>query len=129
MGTYIDAEDISQHFRQSGGLDDETIEELMAEQEYYVQTRLNLPSLPPDNPILKGIIRDLTIAACIYEITPASADNVVKADSQRREAKARLRELESEGLGVIGGSGKPGAEFEVINPFSEPFFSPADFGL
>lgn len=129
MGVYLDAEDIEQHFRQSGALDIETIEEVMEEQEYYVQTRLRLPQLPPDNPILRDIIRDLTIAKGIYRITPANADNLIKADSQERSALRKLRELETGGLGIIGGKLRGEPSTEVYNPIYGTFFPLSDWDV
>jgi hypothetical protein len=130
MGTYVDAEDLRQHFRAGGGLDDELVEEVMLEQENYVQQRLGLSALPPENPILKNIVRDLTIAGAIYVMTPASADNVVKADSQRREALRRLEELRVEGFRVGGDSNIcKSIEAEMYNSYEDSYFKANDFGL
>jgi hypothetical protein len=127
MGIYVDAEDIKQHFRGGQALGDETIEELMTEQEYYVQSRLELSSLPANNPILASIVRDLTIAAGIFSLTSPNQDNVVKAESMRREALRRLDEADKNGIGVI--TDAPPADYtrEVINPYPTSFFNSEDY--
>lgn len=128
MGVYVDADDIMQHFRQAPAITSETIEEVMEEKEYYVQTFLNLTELPPDNPILKDIIRNLTIAAGITMITPAQPENLSKAQMLNSNALRQLREIDDSGLGIVGGSPRPGAAYEVYNPYP-PFFTLDDFGL
>lgn len=126
MGVYVDAEDLMQHFRQGQGLDEETIEEIMAEQESYVQARLKIDVLPPSNEIIKGIVRDLTIAKCIYELTPINVDQLAKADQQERGALRRLNELEREG--TLKRRDFTNVEKEVYSPYP-PFFSPSRFGF
>lgn len=130
MGVYVDVPDIRQHVRQSGALTDETINELMREQEYYVETVLNIPSLPPDNPLLKNIIRDLTIAAAIYAIVPVSSDDVGKANFIRAEALRKLSDADREGIGIVRGSqAARDASTEIRNLYASPFWTPSDFNL
>jgi hypothetical protein len=126
MGVYVDAEDLLQHFRQGQGLDEESIEEIMSEQEDYVQERLKLDVLPPSNNIVKSIVRDLTIAKCIYELTPINVDQLAKADSQERSALRKLGELEREGSLKTRDSSN--LDKEVFSPYP-PYFSPTEFGL
>jgi hypothetical protein len=126
MGVYVDAEDLMQHFRQGQGLEEETIEEIMSEQEDYVQERLKLDVLPPDNNIIKSIVRDLTIAKCIYELTPINVDQLSKADSQERSALRKLNELEREGS--LKKRDTTNLVHEVYSPYP-PYFSPSQFGL
>lgn len=123
MGVYTDAEDIKQHMRGGTALTTETLEELMDEQEYYVQTVLNLDILPSDNPILASIIRDLTIAAAIYSLTAPNTDDLGKADMMRREALRKLGEADQRvGLGIIGSNPKGSPESEITTP-SMSFFT------
>lgn len=130
MGVYVDVPDIRQHVRQSGALTDETINELMREQEYYVETVLNIPALPPDNPLLKNIIRDLTIAATIYAIIPVSSDDVGKANFIRAEALRKLSDADREGIGIVRGTqGARDSSVEIRNLYTSPFWTPSDFGL
>ena len=126
MGVYVDAEDLMQHFRQGQGLDEETIEEIMLEQEDYVQDKLKLDVLPPNNNIIKSIVRDLTIAKCIYELTPINVDQLSKADSQERSALRKLNELEREGS--LKKRDQANLDKEVFNPYPS-YFSPSSFGL
>lgn len=131
MGVYVDVDDIRQHFRASGAFDDEIIEEIMAEQEAYVQRRLKLSSLPPDNKIISNIVRDLTIAQGIFTLLPAGSPDFEKANNMRSEALRRLVEVE----GAKGSMLRPDNtsaptntwENEVINPFPTPFFTPEMF--
>lgn len=127
MAVYIDADDIRQYLPQSRGVSTETIDETMEEWEYYVQTRLNLSELPPNHPILRNIIRDLTIATVITALSPANVDNLSRADIQKREGLRKLRELEEGGLGVIGGRTRTDPLNDVFNPYPHPFFSFEDF--
>lgn len=130
MGVYVDVDDIKQHFRAGAAVPDETLDEIMQEQESYVQRYLKLDALPPENDILKTVIRDLTIANGIYQITPANADNIVKADAQRRNALRILREVKEEGLGLVNQRPDGNWEKEVYNPIGDDrVFSPADFGI
>lgn len=131
MGIYVDAADIQQHVRGAAGVTPESIEELMAEQEYYVQTVLNLNELPPENPILSNIIRDLTTAAVIYDLLSPNESDTVKADNIRREAIRRLEQVDNKiGLGINNATaGIRDTNNQVINPFEGAFFKPEDFGL
>lgn len=127
MGVYTDADDIRQHMRGGTALSVETLDEIMEEQEYYVATVLKLDSLPPNNPILSSIIRDLTIAAAIYSLTAPNTDDLGKADMMRREALRKLQEADMRvGLGKVGGSshGTPESEVAVTN---NTFFALQDF--
>jgi len=128
MGIYVDAEDIRQHMRGGNALSVEALEELMAEQEYFVQTTLNLNELPPDNPILTSIIRDLTIAAAIYSLTAPNSDDLGKADTLRRDANNRLTTVDRIGLGHLDTASAPhDAAAEVVNAAPNSFFSLGDF--
>ena len=127
MGIYVDADDIRQHMRGGNALTIETIEELMEEQEYYVQTVLNLTELPTGNPILANIIRDLTIASAIYSLTAPNADDLTKADSMRREALRRLQEADRGSLGVSGGTPPGNPEDEVYWQYEGSMFTLSDF--
>lgn len=130
MGVYVDVPDIKQHLRQSGALTDETINELMREQEYYVETVLNIPTLPPDNPLLKSIVRDLTIAAAIYAIVPANSDDVGKANFMRAEALRKLSDADRQGIGIVKGSqADRDSSMEIRNLYTAPFWTPKDFNL
>lgn len=132
MGVYVDVDDIKQHFRSGAQLGDETIDELMSEQETYVMSRLALDSLPPDNLILKSIIRDLTISAGIHSMVAASEAQTAKAVFLRNEALRKIRELNDDrtALGETYSNRGSRWENEVINPNGdEPFFTPEDFGL
>lgn len=126
MGVYVDAVDLKQHFRQGQGVDEATIEEIMGEQEEYVRTRLKLDVLPPDNPILKSIIRDLTISKCIYQLTSINVDQLSKADQLERGALRRINELEREG--TLKKRDITNIDKEVYSPYTS-FFTPGDFGL
>lgn len=126
MGIYVDPIDLKQHFRQGAGVDEDTIAEIMQEQESYVQGRLRLDALPPNHDVLKSIIRDLTISKAIYQLTSINVDQLSKANDLERSALRRLRELESEG------SLKPrnisNVDREVYSPYA-PLFTPRDFGI
>lgn len=126
MGIYVDAEDLRQHFR-PGNLSDDTVEEIMGEQETYVMQRLNLSELPPDHPILKNVVRDFTIAGCLYILPASNSEALEKANNMRREALRRLEELRDEGFKTGNKNSNIGAE--VYNPYNEPFFIPSDFRL
>ena len=127
MGFYVDTDDIRQHMRGASALTEDTIDEIMTEQEYYVQTALRLTSLPPGNPILSSIIRDLTVAACIYALTAPQTEDLEKADTLRREAYRRLDRVDDKiGLGLIGGvvEGDPANEVDTLDG---SFFALSDF--
>lgn len=127
MGFYVDTDDIRQHMRGANALAEDTIDEIMTEQEYYVQTALKLTELPPSNPILASIIRDLTVAASIYALTAPNADDMEKADTLRREAYRRLDRVDDKiGLGLIGGmpQGDPSTEVDTMEG---SFFALSDF--
>ncbi len=126
MGVYLDADDIKQHFQQGRNIKNETIEELMDEQEYYVQTRLGLNILPPSNPLLASIIRDLTIAAGILNLLQPNADTVVKADTLRAEALRRLNEADKSGIGVVTTAPPNHWSQEVYNPYGNTKFFKMD---
>ncbi len=128
---YVDVDDIRQHFRQSGALDDDTIEEIMGEQESYVKARLRLATLPPDNDILKQVIRNLTVSHVIFNVTSVAGD-YDKGTALRSEALRLLNEIGREGMGIRPNpfDQAGGWESEVINPYGEDrFFNPSDFGL
>lgn len=127
MGFYVDAEDLRQHYRQAGSMDDELVEEIMLEQESYVKQRLKLSELPSGNNIVKNIVRDLTVAGAIFAAPAASTDLINKATLQRGEALRRLNELLEEGFRA-GPSNKE-LDLEVFNPYTNPFFEPSDFFL
>lgn len=132
MGIYVDAEDIRQHFKAGGSLTEETVEEIMAEQEYYVKARLGLDALPPNNPILKSIVRDLSISNGINSLVAATDTQNAKAVYLRNEALRKLRELDDDRKGLDGGSYSERQTWEnqVYNPYGdEPFFKPEDFDL
>lgn len=127
MGFYVDTDDIRQHMRGANALAEDTIDEIMTEQEYYVQTALHLTALPPSNPILASIIRDLTVAACIYALTAPQSEDMEKADTLRREAYRRLDRVDDKiGLGTVGGTpqGDPSTEIDTMEG---SFFSLYDF--
>lgn len=127
MGFYVDTDDIRQHMRGANALAEDTIDEIMTEQEYYVQTALKLDSLPPSNPILSSIIRDLTVAASIYALTAPNAEDLEKADTLRREAYRRLDRVDDKiGLGTVGGTypTRPDLEVDVLE---SSFFGLGDF--
>lgn len=127
MGFYVDTDDIRQHMRGANALAEDTIDEIMTEQEYYVQTALHLTSLPPANPILSSIIRDLTVAACIYALTAPNNEDLEKADTLRREAYRRLDRVDDKiGLGTVGGFTPTDPE-EEIDTMEGSFFSLSDF--
>jgi hypothetical protein len=128
MGIYVDAEDIRQHMRGGTALTVEAIEELMDEQEYYVQTSLDLAELPPGNLYLTSIIRDLTIAAAIYSLTAPNADDLGKADEMRREAIRRLAEADRNGLGPADTTYTPhDPNEEVFDPYPGLWFGIEQF--
>ncbi len=126
MGVYVDPVDLKQHFRQGAGVDESTIEEIMREQETYVQGRLRLDALPPNHDVLKSVIRDLTISKCIYQLTSINVDQLSKADQLERSALRRLRELEDEGS--LKPRDKTNVSREVYSPYPK-FFTPGDFGF
>jgi hypothetical protein len=127
VGFYVDTDDIRQHMRGANALAEDTIDEIMTEQEYYVQTALRLTELPPSNPILASIIRDLTVAASIYALTAPNADDMEKADTLRREAYRRLDRVDDKiGLGVIGGEVE-GDPFNEVSTMEGSFFALSDF--
>ena len=127
MGVYVDTDDIRQHMRGANSLAEDTIDEIMTEQEYYVQTTLNLTELPIGNPILTSIIRDLTVAHCIYALTSPQAGDLEKADTMRREAHRRLNTVDKNiGLGTVGGTALGNPEGE-ISTMEGSFFTLEDF--
>lgn len=128
MGVYVDAEDLRQHFRRAGSMDDETIEEVMQEQESYVKERLKIDVLPPNNDILKNIIRDLTVSAAILSAPASTVDDVAKADRLRSEALRRLTELIEDGF-KAGTPSNKNVDTEIYNPYEYSFFSPSEFFL
>lgn len=127
---YVDPSEIRGSFREAQALSDALITEFMGQEEAYVSSRLRIPSLPPSDPILTQIIRDLTIARAIFNITPASSERYQMAIAMRQEALRRLDEAESNGWITDPGS-TPDARIdeEVYNPYAEeePFFSPEDY--
>jgi hypothetical protein len=127
VGFYVDTDDIRQHMRGANALAEDTIDEIMTEQEYYVQTALRLTSLPPANPILSSIIRDLTVAASIYALTAPNNEDLEKADTLRREAYRRLDRVDDKiGLGTVGGFPETDPTTEV-DTLDGSFFTLSDF--
>jgi hypothetical protein len=127
VGFYVDTDDIKQHMKGANAVGDETIDEIMTEQEYYVQTKLGLTTLPPANPLLANIIRDLTVAHSIYALTAPTSGDMEKADTIRREAHRRLNEVNNDiGLGIMGGATPTSAE-EEVGTLDGSFFHLDDF--
>lgn len=126
---YVDVDDIKEHFRAAGALEDDAIEEVMDEQEDYVAARLRMTTLPPNNSILKSIIRNLTVAEATLNLLPPGSADIEKALAMRNEGLRRLEEVREDGTGIrVPGSSGPGQwENEVLNPYETPFFTWDDF--
>ncbi len=123
---YVDVTDIQQHFFQSGALSLAQITELMGEEEYYVRTQLDLDTLPDNNPTLRSIIRDLTIARCMLTLVPIEGETA-HANFLRSEALRRLKELDRSGLGPNTGTIGRDPSKEVYNPEPVPWWNYEDF--
>lgn len=124
--SYVTVGDIRNAMRESGALPDALLQEFIDQEEAYVKAILRLDSFPPDNLILKEIIRDLVIARAIYNITPANSDRYAMAVSLRGEALRRLQEVDNRGL-IPSGSSGGGYGDEVYNPWEGPLFRFEDY--
>lgn len=105
---YVDIADIRQWFRENPALDDAPIEEVMEEMETYVSNYIDMYPLPPAHPLLKHIIRDLTISRLIFNITPAGGSNFDLAVELNRQAMSKLYQIKQDGLIIPGESTQRG---------------------
>jgi hypothetical protein len=123
---YIDPQDIREHLRGSGSIQQPTLVEVMTAVESYVKMRLNMDPLPPDNPVVKDIIRELSIAKIITDLMNPTGEDLSRAEYHRRNALAMINDAKRDGL-VPFSSGNRVISKEVYNPYPEPFFSREDF--
>lgn len=123
---YMDPVDIRTITPEAEGLSDESLSIFIDEEEAYTATQLG--KLPPSNPIVFGIIRDLVRAKAMQSLLPMQSDDYRFAEALRREAKDRLRVAKEQGLKPRV---PPSVNVDAVaNPFSSyPFFTLNDFGL
>ena len=121
MGIYTDAIDIRQHIRGGERASVPQIQEIMDEMESWVGAELDIDPLPPNNPILRAIIRELSTSRIILDILPVSAENLSRADMHERRGMRLLESAKREGIAPTDFSSRDPAK-EVYNPHNEVFF-------
>lgn len=123
---YVEVADIKQHYRESSAYPDANIIEMMEEEQAYVENYLKMSPLPPAHPVLRSIIRDLTISRLMLNIASASGEAPGLAVELERQANRKLFQIKSDGLMVEGWTrGNP--DKQVINPYPETFWTLEDF--
>lgn len=124
--TYIDPQDIREHLRGSASVQQPALVETMEAVEAYVEMRLNMDPLPPDNKVIKDIIRELAIAKVITDLMSPNAEDLTRAEYHRRNGMAMINDAKKDGLIPFSIGGRVISK-EVYNPYPEPFFSREDF--
>lgn len=123
--TYVNPQDIREHFQGIGSVPQPQIAELMTEVENYVKMRVNMDPLPDGVDVLRDIIRELTIAKVQGSIA-RSADELAVADFHRRNGLTMVNDVNRDGLFPMS-LGSRDISREVYNPYPEPFFKAEDF--
>ncbi len=123
---YVDVADIQEHLRIGNRVQPAQITELMTEVESYVKMHLNTDPLPPDNDVLKSIVRELTMARVILDALPATSDDLARAQMHQSLGARLLTEVKDEGL-TPNNVGSRDVSKEVYNPDPSPFFTVEDF--
>lgn len=123
--TYVNPQDIREHFGGIGSVPQPQIAELMTEVENYVKMRVNMDPLPDNVDVLRDIIRELTIAKVLGSIARGSEELAV-ADFHRRNGLTMINDVNRDGLYPTT-LGSRIVDKEVYNPYPEPFFKAEDF--
>lgn len=126
MPVYTDAIDIRQHLRGATGLTVPQIEEIMEEVEYYISTELDIDPLPPDNPLLRSMVRELTLSRAILDLMAPSSETLGRADVHRRNGMDLLASAKREGIFPSSYSSRDAAS-EVYSPREVPIWSIDEF--
>lgn len=122
---YVDVADIRQHLRENDAFSDANILEMMEEVESYVANYISESPLPDNQPLLRSIIRDLTISRLIFNLTSAQGEAPPVAVELDRIANRKLYMIRTEGL-ETGTTGRGNVNNEVVSPY-EPFWTIEDF--
>lgn len=122
MAIYVDVQDIRQHVKGAGNAPVPQIQEIMEEVESYVSAQLDIHPLPPNNPILRSIIRELTTSRIILDLLPITAENLSRAQMHEQRGFRQLRDAKTEGIAPRDNSLRD-ARSEVYTPRAEPFFT------
>jgi hypothetical protein len=123
--SYVNPQDIREHFQDLAGIPVPQLAEFMLEVEKYVMMRINMDPLPDNVDVLKDIIRELT-AAKAYGSRARDTDGLALADFHRRNGLTMINDVNRDGLFPTT-LGSRDVTKEVVNPYPEPFFTREDF--
>jgi len=123
---YIDPQDIIQHKRGLAQVPVPNLQEIMGEIEYFVSIRLDLNPLPPNNPLLKNIIRELSTSRAILDLLPPQAENLNAAVLHEQRGFKLLAEAKANGIEPVDYSTKDYTK-EVYVPPEYPAWTSEDF--
>jgi hypothetical protein len=127
MAVYIDAQDIRQHVRGAQGVPVPNINEIMEEVEAYIAAELDLgDSLPPNNPVLRSMVREFATARVILDLLPVSSENIARVQLHNQNGQVLLKSARREGITPNDISGRV-AENEVYQPHPTPLWPIEDF--
>ncbi len=124
---YVDAQDIRQHVRGAQNAPVPNISEIMEEVEGMVANELDLgDSLPPNVPVLRAIVRELTTARVILDLLPPTSENVARTQLHDQRGWSMLRSAKKEGITPASFADRE-YEKEVYNPRTTPLWSEDSF--
>jgi hypothetical protein len=127
MAVYIDAQDIRQHVRGAQGVPVPNVNEIMEEVEAYIAAELDMgDSLPPNNPVLRSMVREFATARVILDLLPVSSENIARVQLHNQNGQTLLRSAKKEGITPNDISAR-NAEAEVYQPRTTPFWALEDF--